>query len=77
MGMDPLLWVALIAFLWSTSVGAVLAVMMTGRRADDARDRDVAEAIRVRDLGLPALPPLTSRSGERAPAKTHSRPGSA
>jgi hypothetical protein len=68
---------ALAAVLWSTSLGVVLAVMTAGRRFDDVTDRDLAEAIRVRDLGLPSLPPLTSRSGERAPAVAHSTPDSA
>jgi hypothetical protein len=73
--MDPLLWTALGAALWSTSLVAVLAVLTAARRCDDAKDRDLAEAVRVRDLGLPALPPLTSRSLEREPATAHSGPG--
>lgn len=72
--MDSLLWVTLGACLWSTSMIAFLAVVAAGRRSDDAKDRDLAEAIRVRDLGLPALPPLTSRSVERVPAEAHPRP---
>ena len=72
--MDSLLWVTLCVCLWSTSMMVVLAVVSAGRRSDDARDRDLAEAFRVRDLGLPALPPLTSRSVERAPAEAHPRP---
>ena len=72
--MDSLLWLALVAGLWSTSMIVVLAVVSAGRRSDDAKDRDLAEAIRVRDLGLPALPPLTSRSTERDPAEAHPRP---
>ena len=72
--MDPLLWTALGAALWSTSLIAVVAVLSAGRRCDDAMDRDLAEAARVRDLGLPALPPLTSRSIEREPATAHSGP---
>jgi hypothetical protein len=71
--MDTLLWVA-IAALWSTSMIGVLAVLSAARRCDDANDRDLAEAIRVRDLGLPSLPPLTSRSIGREPASAH--PGS-
>ena len=71
--MDSLLWVAL-ATLWSTSLIAVVAVFAAARRSDDAKDRDLAEARRVRDLGLPALPPLTSRSAERGPARAHPRP---
>ena len=73
--MDPLLWTALVAGLWSTSLIAVLAVLSAARRCDDAKDRDLAEAVRVRDLGLPALPPLTSRSNEREPATAHPGPG--
>ena len=76
MGMDPLLWVALAA-LWSTSLIAVLAVFSAARRCDDERDRDLAEAVRVRDLGLSALPPLTSRSLEREPVQAHHGPGPA
>ena len=72
--MDSLLWVALGAGLWSTSLIAVLAVFAAARRSDDAKDRDLAEANRVRALGLPALPPLTSRSIERVPAEAHPRP---
>ena len=72
--MDPLHWVALGVALWSTSVMAVLAVFSAARRCDDAKDRDLAEAIRVRDLGLPSLPPLTSRSMGRAPAPAHPVP---
>jgi hypothetical protein len=72
--MDSLLLVALVACLWSTSMVAVLAVFSAARRSDGAKDRDLAEAVRVRDLGLPALPPLTSRSAERVPAETHLRP---
>ena len=70
--MDSLLWVV-IAALWSTSLFAVLAVFSAARRSDDAKDRDTAEAVRVRALGLPALPPLTSRSVERVPAEAHPR----
>jgi hypothetical protein len=69
--MDSLLWMALGACLWSTSLIAVLAVFAAARRSDDARDRDLAEALRVQDLGLPALPALTSRSTERVPVETH------
>ena len=72
--MDSLLWATLGVGLWSTSMIAVLAVFSAARRSDDAKDRDLAEAIRVRDLGLPALPPLTSRSTERVPAEAHPRP---
>jgi hypothetical protein len=72
--MDSLLWAALVAGLWSTSLIAVVAVFSAARRSDDAKDRDLAEAIRVRDLGLPALPPLTSRSTERVSARAHSQP---
>jgi hypothetical protein len=66
--MDSLLWVTLGVGLWSTSMMVVLAVVSAGRRSDDAKDRDLAEAFRVRDL------PLTSRSVERAPAEAHPRP---
>ena len=72
--MDSLLWVALCAGLWSTSLIAVLAAFWAARRSDDAKDRDLAEANRVRALGLPALPPLTSRSIERVPAEAHPQP---
>ena len=72
--MDSLLWVALGAGLWSTSLIAILAAFGAARRSDDAKDRDLAEANRVRALGLPALPPLTSRSIERVPAEAHPRP---
>ena len=72
--MDSLLWAALGACLWSTSMVAFLAVFSAARRSDDAKDRDLAEAIRVRNLGLPALPPLTSRSAERVPVETHLSP---
>ena len=72
--MDPLHWVALGITLWSTSVVVVLAVFSAARRCDGAKDRDLAEAIRVRDLGLPSLPPLTSRSIARARIPAH--PGS-
>jgi len=72
--MDSLLWLALAAGLWSTSLVAVLAVFSAARLSDGANDCDLAEAIRVRDLGLPALPPLTSRSVERVPARAHPRP---
>jgi len=72
--MDSLLWLALGAGLWSTSLIAVMAVFAAARLSDDAKDRDLAEAIRVRDLGLPALPPLTSRSVERVPARAHPQP---
>ncbi len=72
--MDPLHWVALGVTLWGTSVMAVLAVLTAARRCDDAKDRDLAEALRVRDLGLPSLPPLTSRSMGQAPISAH--PGS-
>jgi hypothetical protein len=75
--MDFLHWVALGAALWSTSLIAVLAVFAAARRCDDAKDRDLAEAIRVRDLGLPSLPPLTSRSIGREPQPAHSGPDSA
>ena len=73
--MDFLLLVALCAGLWSTSLIATLAVLTAARRSDDARDRDLAEATRVRDLGLPSLPPLTGRSGEREPAGPRIGPG--
>ncbi|MEA2386622.1 MAG: hypothetical protein QOJ22_796 [Thermoleophilaceae bacterium] len=73
--MDPLLWAAVAVALWSTSLVAVLAVLSAARRSDDAMDRDLAEAVRVRDLGLPALPPLTSRSIERESATAHPGPG--
>ena len=69
--MDPLLWAALGAVLWSTSLIAVLAVCSAARRCDDAKDRDLAEAMRVRDLGLSALPPLKNRSVRRDPVKSH------
>ena len=72
--MDSLLWVTLGVCLWSTSMIVVLAVFAAARRSDDANARDVAEANRVRALGLPALPPLTSRSAERVPAETHLSP---
>ena len=72
--MDSLLLVTLCVCLWGTSMVAVLAVFSAARRSDDAKDRDLAEAIRVRDLGLPALPPLTSRSTERVPVEAHPRP---
>ena len=72
--MDPLHWASLGIALWSTSTMAVLAVFSAARRCDDAKDRDLTEAIRVRDLGLPSLPPLTSRSIGRAPIPAH--PGS-
>jgi hypothetical protein len=72
--MDLLLGTALVAGLWSTSLFAILAVFSAARRSDDARDRDLAEAIRVRALGLPALPPLTSRSIERVSGRAHPRP---
>ena len=72
--MDSLLWVALGVGLWSSSLIAVLAGFSAARRSDDAKDRDLAEANRVRALGLPALPPLTSRSTERVPAEAHPRP---
>ena len=72
--MDSLLWAALGACLWSTSMVAILAVFYAARRSDGAKDRDLAEAVRVRNLGLPALPPLTSRSAERVPAETHLQP---
>jgi hypothetical protein len=72
--MDSLLWVTLGVSLWSTSMIAILAVFSAGRHSDDAKDRDLAEANRVRALGLPALPPLTSRSIERVPAKAHPWP---
>ena len=72
--MDSLLLATLCVGLWSTSLIAVLAVFSAARRSDGAKDRDLAEAIRVRDLGLPALPPLTSRSTERVPAEAHPRP---
>lgn len=69
--MDPLTWVALCAGLWSTSLIAVLAVFTAASRSDAAKDRDLAEAVRVRDLGLPSLPPLTGRSAEREHARPH------
>ena len=69
--MDPLLWVALGAALWSALLVVVLAVLAAARRCDDAKDRDLAEAIRVRDLGLPSLPPLTSRSMGREMVSAH------
>jgi hypothetical protein len=72
--MDSLLWPALGVGLWSTSLIAVLAAFAAARISDDAKDRDLAEAIRVRDLGLPALPPLTSRSIERVSGRAHPRP---
>ena len=72
--MDTLLWVALGVALWSTSLIAVLAVFAAARRCDDAGDRDLAEAIRVRDLGLPSLPPLVSRSTGREPVPAHPGP---
>ncbi len=72
--MDSLLGTAVFAGLWSTSLVAVLAVFSAARRSDDAKDRDLAEALRVRALGLPALPPLTSRSTQREPAEAHPRP---
>ena len=75
--MDALLWTALSAGIWSTTLVAVLAVLTAARRCDDAKDRDLAEAVRVRDLGLPALPPLTSRSLEREPVTAHTGPGPA
>lgn len=68
--MDPLLWAAFGAALWSTSLIAVFAVFSAARRCDDAKDRDLAEAMRVRDLGIPALPPLKNRSVEREPAQS-------
>jgi hypothetical protein len=72
--MDSLLWLVLGAGLWSTSLIAVLAAFTAARRSDGAKDRDLAEALRVRDLGLPALPPLTSRSIERVSGRAHPRP---
>ena len=69
--MDPLLWAALGAVLWSTSLIAVLAVFAAARRCDDAKDYDLAEAMRVRDLGISALPPLTNRSIERDSVMSH------
>lgn len=69
--MDPLSWAALCAGLWSTSLIAVLAVFTAARHSDDAKDRDLAEAVRVRDLGLPSLPPLTGRSAERENVPAH------
>ena len=72
--MDPLHWAALGIALWGMSVVAVLAVFSAARRCDGAKDRDLAEAIRVRNLGLPSLPPLTSRSMGRAPAPAHPGP---
>ena len=75
--MDPLLLAALGAAIWSTSLIAVLAVLSAARRCDDANDGDLAEAVRVRALGLPALPPLTSRSLRREPVTAHSGPGPA
>ena len=60
--MDQLHWVALGVTLWGSSVMAVLALLWAARRLDGANDRELAEANRVRDLGLPSLPPLTSRS---------------
>jgi len=72
--MDFLLLAALCAGIWSTSLIASLAVLTAARRSDDAKDRDLAEAIRVRDLGLPSLPPLTGRSGEREHVRSHTGP---
>ena len=72
--MDSLHWVALGITLWGTSVVVVLAVFSAARRCDGAKDRDLAEAIRVRNLGLPSLPPLTSRSMGRAPVPAHPGP---
>lgn len=69
--MDPLLWAALGAVLWSTSLIAVFAVFSAARRCDDAKDSDLAEALRVRDLGISALPPLKNRSIERESAQSH------
>ena len=75
--MDLLHWAALGAALWSSMLVGVLAVLSAARRCDDANDRDLAEAHRVRDLGLPSLPPLTSRSMTREPAQAHPGPGPA
>lgn len=75
--MDTLLWAAMGAALWSTSLIAVLGLFAAARRCDDAGDRDLAEAFRVRDLGLPSLPPLRSRSMGREPAQAHPGPSSA
>ena len=75
--MDLLHWAALGAALWSLSVVVVVAVLSAARRCDDAKDRDLAEAIRVRDLGLPSLPPLTSRSMGPEPVQAHPGPGPA
>ena len=72
--MDLLHWVALGVALWSLSVVAILAVLSAARRCDDAKDRDLAEAIRVRDLGLPSLPPLTSRSKRQESVLAHPGP---
>ena len=74
--MDLLHWAALGVALWSSSLIGVLAVLSAARRCDDANDRDLAEANRVRDLGLPSLPPLTSRSIRSEPAQAHPGPGS-
>jgi hypothetical protein len=74
--MDPLHWAALGVALWSTSLIAVIAVLSAARRWDDAVDRDIAEAKRVRDLGLPALPPLVDRSIGHEPVPAHPGPGS-
>ncbi len=72
--METLHALALAAGLWSTSLIAVLAVISAARRSDAPKDRDLAEANRVRALGLPALPPLTSRSTERVPVEAHPSP---
>ena len=69
--MDRLHLVTLGVTLWGSSVMAVLALFWAARGLDQANDRDLAEANRVRDLGLPSLPPLTSRSKRREPAQAH------
>jgi hypothetical protein len=75
--MDVLHWATLGFAFWGLSVIMVVAVLSAARRCDDAKDRDLAEAIRVRDLGLPSLPPLTSRSMRQEPAQAHPGSGSA
>jgi hypothetical protein len=76
-GMDTLLWATLGAALWSTSLIAVLGMFVAARRYDDSSNRDLAEAVRVRDLGLPSLPPLVSRSMGRETVQAHPGPDSA
>jgi hypothetical protein len=75
--MDTLLWATLGVALWSTSMVGVLGLLAAARRCDDSSDRDLAEAVRVRDLGLPSLPPLVSRSMGREPTQAHPGPDSA